>query len=272
MKKRIASATLLLLVVSFLFYGCKKWDDLFPGNNNTGSLEVKSCVITSLRQTWGGEPDVANGTFNYNALGQPVSILFDQPGGTGRPGMYFFRYDAQHRLSDFIEAFDSTSYDSWHVYVYNAKGQIVQDSVYTWGEINGHHPSETAYFGPSYTNYAYDDQNRMIKATNYIEEEVSASGSYVYVYNSAGNVAAYRGDGYEPRANAVYDNKINVNRTNKIWMFLSRDYSRNNLVPAVSYNEKGLPLAFPSGYYLPFFTTLSDPGPARFDYSCSGSN
>jgi hypothetical protein len=40
-----------------------------------------------------------------------------------------------------------------------------------------------------------------------------------------------------------YDNKINPRRTNKIWMFVDKDYSANNPIPGpTAYNELGLPL------------------------------
>ena len=48
--------------------------------------------------------------------------------------------------------------------------------------------------------------------------------------------------------NAIYDDKTSLASTNKIWQFISRDYSRNNRELALTYNSQGLPLTFPEPY------------------------
>lgn len=37
------------------------------------------------------------------------------------------------------------------------------------------------------------------------------------------------------------DNKVNIRRTNAVWILLDRDYSRNNPFTAEAYNSFGLP-------------------------------
>jgi hypothetical protein len=52
----------------------------------------------------------------------------------------------------------------------------------------------------------------------------------------------YDGNGNLVTPGVVYDNKINFHRTNKIWMFLDRDYSINNPFAAETYNSNHLPV------------------------------
>ena len=56
-----------------------------------------------------------------------------------------------------------------------------------------------------------------------------------YNYDGAGNLI------HPASAGVVYDNKMNINRTNDIWQFLSRDYSMNNPFTADAYNAAGFP-------------------------------
>lgn len=68
----------------------------------------------------------------------------------------------------------------------------------------------------------------------------------------------------------TYDDKINLNLTNKVWMFLNRSYSPHNPFTATSYNVYGLPtlLDFTNSssiyyYFYHYQTTL-----AQFVYDC----
>lgn len=61
----------------------------------------------------------------------------------------------------------------------------------------------------------------------------SFSGTYAHdlVYDASGNPTG-----------RTYDNKLNMNRTNSVWMFITRDYSVNNPFTAKQYNDKELPV------------------------------
>jgi hypothetical protein len=267
MKKVIRLSIGLLTALPFLYVGCEKFDDFL----NNDPLVVNGCRIESVYAPWdeANEPSITKGTFSYNTLGQPVSVLFERSCGTGSPSShYLFRYDAQHRLSDYIEACDNF-FDSWHVFKYNDKGLIVQDSTYFWGFMNGNtHPWESDYEELRHsTLFSYDAEGRMTRAISsyFILDENDVlqpfSDTSNYVYNSNGNLN---------RPGASYDNKINICRTNKIWMFLNRDYSRNNYIPALSYSEKGLPLAFPVTFEH-FHFSSADTGTIRFEYNCDNN-
>jgi hypothetical protein len=257
----------LLTALSFLYVGCEKLDDFL----NNDSLIVNDCQIETVYAPWADEgsgPSITKGTFIYNTLRQPVSVLFQRGCWTGSPtSSYLFRYDAKNRLSDYIEACGDF-YDNWHVYKYDSKGLIVQDSAYYWGEMNGLHPSESDYEELARcTAYTYDSQDRMTRAITYyfIQDGNGIPQPYTdtssYVYNNDGNLN---------RTGASYDHKTNICRTNKIWMFLNRDYSRNNYIAALSYNEKGLPLAFPVTFDH-FHFSSEDTGTIRFEYTCKNN-
>jgi hypothetical protein len=267
MQKELRLSIGLLAVLPLLFFGCEKFDDFL----NNDPLVVNTCRIESVYAPWADEgngPSITKGTFSYNAFGQPVSVLFKRDCWTGSPSSsYLFRYDAQNRLSDYIAACGDF-YDEWHVFKYNNKGLIVQDSGYYWGEMNGQHPSESDYEDLARSiEYTYDSKDRITRAITYffIQDENGIPQPYFdtsnYVYNSDGNLN---------RPGATYDNKINICRTNKIWMFLHRDYSRNNYIPAFSYNEKGLPLAFPVTFDN-FHFSSEDTGTIRFEYNCENN-
>jgi hypothetical protein len=85
---------------------------------------------------------------------------------------------------------------------------------------------------------------------------------YRYSYNDNGNVIT---------AGAVYDDKINIYRTHRIWMFLHRNYSANNIKAPLRYNSKGLPVAFdfdaPRGVSLRFLEYL-DLSNCEILYNC----
>jgi YD repeat-containing protein len=89
----------------------------------------------------------------------------------------------------------------------------------------------------AFTRYTYDAKRRISQAAVYTINYGVITGpqTYTFNYNSSGN-----------RTGPVYDDKLNLNRTNKIWMFLARDYSMNNPFVATQYNLNDLPLVIPS--------------------------
>jgi hypothetical protein len=87
--------------------------------------------------------------------------------------------------------------------------------------------------------YQYDNYGRIFQVSIEFPQEPGALPSTTtYNYDNNGNLIPSN------PANAVYDNKVNIHRTNDIWMFVDRNYSVNNPVKATTYNTKGLPLTF----------------------------
>src|SRR6478672_5693314 len=119
MKKYIG---LFVIIVTLLFFGCQKIDDLLQNDR----LVVKGCAIATVQVPANFEFDGSDAyaaTFSYNAHGQPTSIVYDRQSQTGYPNKYLFRYDAKNRLTDFIATYDNGTFDSWNVFSYNSKGQ-----------------------------------------------------------------------------------------------------------------------------------------------------
>lgn len=174
--------------------------------------------------------------FTYNTLGNPVSIIHQRDIGEDN---LFFKYDHANRLTDFIIAYANAAADGgdqWHRYSYDPHNttRIIADTDYISYETdNG---TITSYDGIELTTFAYDAQNRISKTTEIVlADDIDDTLVTAYTYDSHGNLET---------SGAVYDNKVNVHRTNKMWMFLDKDYSVNNPVDngTYTYNQGNLPL------------------------------
>ncbi len=223
--------------------------------------EVKTCEISKM--TFSNSEDQFVYTFTYNKQGQPLSVISNKRGTYGALH-YYFRYDKKHQLTDVIEAFRIEEgqylYNTWQRFQYNTKGLIVSDSTFYFG-LGGAFPEETFTNGFWTTQYTYDKQTRLIKVTR---TDFGAPGETfetidTYAYNNNGNL-----DGY------TFDNKVNINRTNAIWMFLNRDYSLNNKIKAQTYNEAGLPLTITNEWFN--FLPVGREGGVVFEYNCKKSS
>ena len=251
--KKISALLAVGLLIVFL-PGCKKLCDYVQAHPDA---DLKDCPITQIITTpCCDESDTLD--FTYNAWGDPVSITRRPLVKTGHPN-YLFRYDAWHRLTDIILPYSNGTAEQWHKYFYASiySNRIVRDSTYTFPTITSGFP-ELAVFS-SQTFYDYDPQGRIIR-----DSTLSSSSSTPlvnhYSYDAAGN-----------RVGRSYDTKLNVHRTNKIWMFYDRDYSINNPFIATTYNSKSLPLIInlpsdASGGYLDFLNESTTV--AKISYAC----
>ena len=201
--------------------------------------------------------------FTYNTLDNPVSIIHQKGIGDN----IFFKYDKANRLTDFIIAYaDAEGGDQWHRYSYDPHNttRIIADTDYI--SYLSHNGTMTSYEVTELTTFVYDAENRISKTTQTILGDTTITA---YTYDSHGNLEA---------GGAVYDNKINVHRTNKIWMFLDNDYSVNNQVDngTYTYNQGDLPLTIvvPSGSQVAGFNFMVIGYPngmtnVSIGYSCS---
>lgn len=212
-------------IVLISLAACKKSDEKLLVNNPTA--ELKNCPVERI--IYYRFPDTDTISFTYNSWGDPVSATRSRI-TTGAPN-YEFRYDKKHRLTDYIGIYGSgTGAEFWHKYFYDnaaSNANIVADSVYSFVEIrNG---AIASYYVAGYTVYAYDKKGRVIMDSTTWERS-SIPTVYHYSYDENGNLTGRQ-----------YDQNINPNRTNKVWMFLDRDYSLNNPFVADSYNLHRLP-------------------------------
>jgi YD repeat-containing protein len=235
-KKFRRSAAAFLLVAVFILPGCKKLLDYFEDHP-----DLRVCNIKEIR--YGDDQLEISGNwikFTYNSLGDPVSAI--RRVAEYDAGNLTFFYDKHHRLIESFVRFatDSLIYNgvpaftpwNYHKYYYDAYDRIVGDSVYVGPIIsNGHflliHTTSDFFY-----TYKYDWKGRIIEKDFTTGGQPTISHRY-FNYDAAGNLI---------KPGVVYDHNLNFLRTNKIWSFISQDYSLNNGFIADSYNSKGLPL------------------------------
>jgi hypothetical protein len=209
--------------------------------------DFKFCNIKSYTFPGFGISDEPNtATFTYDALGNPLTVN-NTVVSTGQPNL-IFRYDAAHRLSEFIRPYANGHFETWSKYVYDAGGRIAFDTTYVFGTVTPAGPAD--YLEARLTTYTYDGTCRILKTSAAPIEGVNAGNPpfvQTYAYDASGNLI---------RPGITYDNKVNIHRSNKMFMFVDRDYSMNNPFTATSYNAYSFPqvvnqpLPGPSVYFL----------------------
>ena len=240
MKKRIALACIIAAGFSLLLLsGCKKLLDYIHPKPHE---HAKNCrierVTTNFPDTYALEDEVFKDTawFAYNAHGNPVSIKHRYT--KMRDGLYTldmrFKYDNKNRLLVFLEnAVPSDDVNVfaffWHKYTYIGDYLII-DSVFTYASGNWNVSDRPELFdevgSPRVAVLELDFFGR-------IKTERSLYVDLAYNYDANGNLQPGVG----------YTNKTNIRQTNKVWMFISRDYSVNSPVgDASQYNGEKLPV------------------------------
>jgi len=248
------SMTVAFLSILPFLSGCKKlFDYLDQGNHSP-------CQIGRFSYTM--NPDVgARGrdtlTFAYNAAGNPITGIRPRP-GTSIPN-FVFRYDRQQRLTDLIGAYrintipdGDDDVESWEHFIYDRWNRIILDSAYSFPVIKNGRPTLGPHISLTILTFEYDAENR-ITAVHENAENGGFIRDFTYAYDRNGNL----------KGPASYDEKVNLHQTNKIWMFLDRDYSKNNPLPA-AYKY--------SSYGLPEKITLPSEAPKRFFFTTQGNN
>jgi hypothetical protein len=235
---------LLLVILAALFTSCQKSDEYYLNSDSSKNnylkgasltnrplAEIKECSIVQISYPVGIDNDVLQ--FTYNSSGDPVSITRTLGAHTGYPN-YVFKYDDKKRLTDFVGVYNNNGAEFWHRYFYDSRGNIILDSGYIFPRISNGFPENA--FTRQLTYYSYDNKQRIIKDSTVFSNAIPPVVK-TYTYDSDGN-----------KNGTNYDDKININRTNKIWMFLNKDYSVNNPYNAIGYNPTGLPTSvnFPS--------------------------
>lgn len=281
-KKLVFSIGVRLLLLSFLlFTGCQKIFDYInlPGN---GGAVSNICQVKTINS------DQASYIFNYNKNGELESIITNKL-GTGNPNAFFI-YDKYHRTSQLLLSFTtavnapSGGYQAWEKFGYNATNQIVKDTVYEAGGIGSDGIIQASSLFVTYKALQYDAGNRVIGSTDssYFKGTFANVQFYAYKYDDQGNLVytARQYRAMQSWGEAVYndtfrvlyyDTKIHLRRTNKMWMFIDRNYSVNNAFTAASYNSYGLPLVFDGRQYLQGLITLVPfiGGNTTITYNCN---
>ncbi len=243
--------TLIALITIFFLPSCKKaYDYIHDRTDGNESL----CQVYRLKVwTIGGVDSL---TVSYNAKGDPVSML-DTPSNVMH-GTFdnYFRYDTHGRLTDFIStSIKSTVAQAWHRYAYTAPNFIVDtamqfdgnDEGRTWPDAHGPAPGASSALHYNIAGYKLDSKGRIAEFWT-IPNDPSQPRYLAFTYNYDGN-----GNLILNNPNLTYDDKVCVYRTNKVWQFLNRDYSRNNVIMADhawpdTYNNYGLPTELENTY------------------------
>ena len=266
MKKR-NSVLLLGTVLITLFIGCQKHvetpdDESVPGEEVISTPPPISPTYCRIESLWvsAGQPDQKFILVLYDQYENPVVIT--QPAvGTGRP-YRTFKYDQWHRLREYRGEYANGNYEFWHFYGFDNNGRIGVDTTYIFGAIGPTGPLN--YFERRISQITYDAQGRVITVNT-----VSSIGSpsmESYSYDAAGNKV------YPPAFGIVYDNKMNLNRTNDIWQFLNRDYSMNNPFMAGAYNGTNYPTVINDAHPSQSFLNEWKLANSQIGYSCRKSH
>jgi hypothetical protein len=254
MKKRSTLVLLVIATCTLLFVACRK--EITPKDNEIGNTPLPTtgtyCRIESI---W-LNPNGANQSYwiiAYDDYENPRYITTPLP-ATGQP-FREFKYDGWHRLKQFVGDYGNGLFEEWHFYGFDNNGRIGVDTNYVFGTL-GEKP--TNYFNRTISMLEYDSQGRIVRETSH--DDHGTNTVKTYTYDSNGNLV---------RPGATYDNKVHLNRTNDIWMFLTRDYSMNNPVIADAYNAAGYPTVINSPN--PFPWIVGDLSHSQIGYGCRQS-
>jgi hypothetical protein len=225
-----------LITTSFLFSACSKI-------NQDCSDVGKYCRIESLDVDLYGSGQPWHIQFFYNAAGDPLETRLMN-------GLYgndnHFRYDRKGRLSDVLATDPGQTFVYiWDRYSYPSPRLII-DSTYEYqGNVNDPNPPNYPDLSVRITKMQLDELGRPVKFLTYYSDGGIPPSTFELSYDARGNLVS---------PNAVYDDKVNIYRTSKVWQLLYLDYSRNNRVggggmtglPVTpnAYNAYGLPTKF----------------------------
>ena len=239
MKKIFYSLSVMLtLIMLFTLSSCRKFVDYFHDHPDAHDT---LCRITRIACSgYSGYPDTFNVT--YNAKGNPISLLEQNPGTRTDDIDQYFRYDRYDRLTDYLYTFTgSHGVLVWHKYGYPRKNFVTDTTIGYTGLTDG--PAPIADSNSRVIGYTLDANGKIIKTWAVLPHLPPQDGSDV-VYDANGNLPVP----FPDVTQYSYDDKVNVYRTNKIWQFVYNDYSRNNMILDdhfffPTYNEFGLPLS-----------------------------
>ena len=193
----------------------------------------------------------------YDEYENPIAITTPEV-NTGHPYITF-KYDSWHRLREYRGEYSNGYFEFWHFYGYDLSGRIDVDTAYWFAHLS---IDPRNYLDRIISKIEYDNQNRIIRViTDYILSNLHFESTYTY--DAAGNLIY-------PGSEVTYDSKVNLHRTNDIWMFLARDYSVNNPYAADAYNSTGFPTIINTSYSRYFtFANLNIPlNHSQISYGC----
>ena len=282
MNLRTWASTIFSLVV---LNSCTKidWEDFYKHPDKSPRL----CDINKITVFDNQGNEWYNLAFSYNKWGNPTLVKRTQP--VLEAGDKLFFYNQKQQLTDYVtvsgEAPAYIGYFTWRKYVWN-RGQVIVDTFRSFGSLLNGRPIPKAVDQPDMeiTYYEYDRQDRIVKTRTvipfFLNRYPGASITKSFTYNNSGNltqIVKIDSVGDTPLTSTTnignYNDQISLLRTNKIWMFLSANYSVNSNVIAEASFKGILPakLRLPD---LPFggtgfrFLADDDIGKSNIEYLC----
>ena len=238
MKKRLALFAIGLAGMVFIFSSCQKNLDTEKQQDEVmGTPLPGQSMYCRIESIW-ERPFAMDQKFRivgYNEFENPTFISTPMP-STGSP-FYTFKYDMFHRLREHAEEHPNGTYNRLHRYGIDNNGRIGVDTTWFLGGYDAMgRPAN--FYKRTISHLTYDSEGRIIHSSNHTVYGPMAmlppeSSAESYTYDSNGNLVV---------PGATYDNKWNIYRTNDIWQFLGRDYSRNNRLMTTEYNSAGFPV------------------------------
>ena len=217
---RLAFLGLLFFAVS-----CEKLIEYIPGKPKNCRIKKMHFHDYSLDYL---------GDFYYNKWGNPDSVIFGFV-ATGSPNMYF-KYNNKKQLTQAKFSYLNGSNEGLHRFGYT-NGVITTDTTYNWP--SNEEPVPLNYHSKTLSYFEYDDFGRIIKRTIHYLSPSYPPSEWTYSYDENGNLVT--------PVPVQYDNYTNFLVLHPVWQFLEANYSRNNPLPAISYNNFRLPLKFEPG-------------------------
>ena len=254
MRSPIRFAAALSAILFILLLGsCQKIGDfiVFPRN---GDDDFKACNV--VRITTGAAKELVY-DFTYNKRGDPTSIL----ASLNSESDVWFKYDKKHRLEmmwgkPVLPPEAGIDFLFLSKYVHDNKGRIIIDSSFFSGTFES--VANGTAFLVSVETFEYDATGRITRETH-VSFPGGVSGVANYVYDSHGNLV---------QPGWTYTDKFAMARTNKIWMFINRNYSVNDPQTWATYNRYHLPLqTLPGQGYFSFLPGVFI-GPSTVEYEC----
>ena len=263
MKKRISFLFIVLPIVVISFISCQKEfeepDSPFVPHEVAGTPLPGQSTYCRIESIW-EHPFASDERFRlvqYDEYENPIFITTPST-GTSTP-FRTFKYDNCHRLREYRGEYANGDFEFWHFYGYDLNGRIGVDTFYIFAILLP--DGSMRYFERYISKIDYDGQGRI--------SNVVTDGEFrpfhteiAYNYDAAGNLIRPASDG------VVYDNKMNINRTNDIWQFLSRDYSVNNPFTAAAYNTAGFPTTISSLLPILWSSEFQFGAPMQIGYGC----
>jgi len=190
--------------------------------------------------------------FKYDlSTGNPIEVTSNSV-GTGNPNLSF-RFDKKGRLIEYRGDYTNGLYEFKHTYGYSGEN-ITTDTVFF--------PIGSGRIF-TYSYLSYDKYGRVIK-----DSSVTRRQGSVEITDKKVHRFSYDLDGNLILEGVHYDNRVSILRTNKIWMFLSRNYSISNPFYADQYNLKDFPTHLTQTKSFNFLYGMFG-GPFDIKYECT---